>query len=304
MTLNPDDLFEREFEETRLRPGYDKGQVNDFLDAVQVELRRLIAENESLRDQVHGVGGAPEFVGGWDGPVQAVTSGEPLFADPAAGQVADDGFVAAGPSAAAVGSPEHARHQADQRIMAAMHAAETAEFDAHHRIEAAQREQAVAEATLERVKQRVAGLTSAVDQVEAAQAGGDRAEAGALLAAAQRLHDEHVWAAEEAATRREDHSRQQLEALEVRIADARERLAEADRMLRERADDFAVWAAEQKRYLAAPTAAQEPTEGREAVEGVQPGQPQEGVDHTASPADGAGQVRPASTGRGASSLWS
>ncbi|WP_374929296.1 DivIVA domain-containing protein [Kytococcus sedentarius] len=250
MPLNPDDLFEHEFDETRLRPGYDKSQVNDFLDGVQAELRRLIAENESLRDRLHGHSEAPEFAGGWEGPVEPITHGGP-GAGSMAQAPADDGFVPAGGPAAPAGSAEHARQEADQRIMAAMHAAESAEFDAHHRIEEARREQAEAEAALERVKERVAGLTVAADRVESA--GSEGAEAGELLAAAQRLHDEHVWAAEESARAREEHVERRLTELERRITDARERLAEADAMLRVRADEFAAWAAEQRRFLAAPS---------------------------------------------------
>lgn len=249
MPLNPDDLFEHEFDETRLRPGYEKSQVNDFLDGVQVELRRLIAENESLRDRLHGQSEAPEFAGGWEGPVEPITHAPPGTGS--MGQAtADDGFVPAGGPAAPAGSAEQVRQEADQRIMAAMHAAESAEFDAHHRIEQARREQAEAEAALQRVKERVAGLTSAADRVEAA--GDEGAQAGELLAAAQRLHDEHVWAAEESARSREQHVERRLAELEQRIADARERLAESDAMLRSRADEFAAWAAEQRRFLAAP----------------------------------------------------
>ncbi|WP_166429911.1 DivIVA domain-containing protein [Nesterenkonia sphaerica] len=49
MALTPDDLLNKEFPETKFRPGYDKDEVDDFLDEVVVEWRRLIQENEELR---------------------------------------------------------------------------------------------------------------------------------------------------------------------------------------------------------------------------------------------------------------
>lgn len=52
MALTPDDLLNKEFPETKFRPGYDKDEVDDFLDEVVVEWRRLIQENEELRAEV------------------------------------------------------------------------------------------------------------------------------------------------------------------------------------------------------------------------------------------------------------
>jgi DivIVA domain-containing protein len=49
MALMPDDLLNKDFPETKFRPGYDKDEVDDFLDEVVVEWRRLIQENEELR---------------------------------------------------------------------------------------------------------------------------------------------------------------------------------------------------------------------------------------------------------------
>lgn len=52
MALTPDDLLNKEFPETKFRPGYDKDEVDDFLDEVVVEWRRLVQENEDLKAQV------------------------------------------------------------------------------------------------------------------------------------------------------------------------------------------------------------------------------------------------------------
>lgn len=52
MALTPDDLLNMEFPETKFRPGYDKDEVDDFLDEVVVQWRRLVQENEDLQAQV------------------------------------------------------------------------------------------------------------------------------------------------------------------------------------------------------------------------------------------------------------
>ncbi|NLS10248.1 DivIVA domain-containing protein [Nesterenkonia sp. MY13] len=52
MALTPEDLLNKEFPETKFRPGYDKDEVDDFLDEVVVEWRRLIQENEQLQAEV------------------------------------------------------------------------------------------------------------------------------------------------------------------------------------------------------------------------------------------------------------
>lgn len=52
MALTPEDLLNKDFPETKFRPGYDKDEVDDFLDEVVVEWRRLIQENEKLTAEV------------------------------------------------------------------------------------------------------------------------------------------------------------------------------------------------------------------------------------------------------------
>src|SRR6516164_9421822 len=48
MPLTPADVRNKQFSTTRLRPGYDEEEVDAFLDEVEVELDRLIQENEEL----------------------------------------------------------------------------------------------------------------------------------------------------------------------------------------------------------------------------------------------------------------
>ena len=49
MPLTPDDVRSKQFTPVRLREGYDVTEVDSFLDEVEAELERLLAENEELR---------------------------------------------------------------------------------------------------------------------------------------------------------------------------------------------------------------------------------------------------------------
>lgn len=57
MTLTPEDVINKRFQPTKFREGYDQDEVDDFLDEIVVELRRLNQENEDLRKQVETSGG-------------------------------------------------------------------------------------------------------------------------------------------------------------------------------------------------------------------------------------------------------
>jgi DivIVA domain-containing protein len=52
MALTPEDVVNKRFQPTKFREGYDQDEVDDFLDEVVVELRRLGQENEELRQRV------------------------------------------------------------------------------------------------------------------------------------------------------------------------------------------------------------------------------------------------------------
>jgi DivIVA domain-containing protein len=49
LVLTPEDVVNKRFTVTKFREGYDQDEVDDFLDTVVVEFRRLAAENEELR---------------------------------------------------------------------------------------------------------------------------------------------------------------------------------------------------------------------------------------------------------------
>jgi len=57
MALTPEDVVNKRFQPTKFREGYDQDEVDDFLDEVVVELRRLNQENEELKQRVTAADG-------------------------------------------------------------------------------------------------------------------------------------------------------------------------------------------------------------------------------------------------------
>ena len=53
MPLTPEDVQKKQFSTVRFKEGYDEEEVDAFLDEVEAELRRLIAENASLSRASH-----------------------------------------------------------------------------------------------------------------------------------------------------------------------------------------------------------------------------------------------------------
>jgi DivIVA domain-containing protein len=52
MALTPEDVVNKRFQATKFREGYDQDEVDDFLDEVVNELRRLNEENEEMRGKL------------------------------------------------------------------------------------------------------------------------------------------------------------------------------------------------------------------------------------------------------------
>ncbi|MFZ4841401.1 MULTISPECIES: DivIVA domain-containing protein [Mycetocola] len=93
MALTPEDVVNKQFQQTKFREGYDQDEVDDFLDEVVVELRRLTQENQELTERLKAFesGNAPVAAAPSTTPVAAVPA--PVSAVPAP--------VAAAPAAAA-----------------------------------------------------------------------------------------------------------------------------------------------------------------------------------------------------------
>lgn len=52
--LTPENLVNKRFKPTKFRSGYSMDEVDDFLDEVVVELRRLASESENLQLRIPG----------------------------------------------------------------------------------------------------------------------------------------------------------------------------------------------------------------------------------------------------------
>ncbi|MHA7239012.1 DivIVA domain-containing protein [Arthrobacter sp. TMS1-12-1] len=104
MALTPEDVVNKRFQPTKFREGYDQDEVDDFLDEIVVELRRLNSENEELRRRLGD--GAPDAsqTTAIPAPVSASTrteSAPDAKGAPAAAQADDETSPAAVPAASA-----------------------------------------------------------------------------------------------------------------------------------------------------------------------------------------------------------
>ena len=52
MALTPEDIVNKRFQSTKFREGYDQDEVDDFLDEVVVEMRRVSEENAQLKTEL------------------------------------------------------------------------------------------------------------------------------------------------------------------------------------------------------------------------------------------------------------
>lgn len=82
MALTPEDVVNKRFQQTKFREGYDQDEVDDFLDEIVVELRRLTQENEELRAKLDALdarqGGVPVAVSAPAPVVAAVVAPSPI----------------------------------------------------------------------------------------------------------------------------------------------------------------------------------------------------------------------------------
>ena len=63
MALTPEDVLNKTFTQTQFRRGYDEREVDDFLDDIVAEMRRMSKESDDLRGELNtcreGKGMAP-----------------------------------------------------------------------------------------------------------------------------------------------------------------------------------------------------------------------------------------------------
>jgi DivIVA domain-containing protein len=93
MALTPEDVVNKRFQPTKFREGYDQDEVDDFLDEVVVELRRLNQENEELRQRLiasdsrinelqRSAGGSAQSAAATPSFVSEPVNAEPVKAEP------------------------------------------------------------------------------------------------------------------------------------------------------------------------------------------------------------------------------
>ncbi|GAA5230361.1 DivIVA domain-containing protein [Arthrobacter cryoconiti] len=85
MALTPEDVVNKRFQPTKFREGYDQDEVDDFLDEIVVELRRLHQENDDLRKKLADSGENPQTAPAATVPAAAKVAQvvEPVPAPPA-----------------------------------------------------------------------------------------------------------------------------------------------------------------------------------------------------------------------------
>ena len=77
MPLTPQEVKAMRFTPVRLREGYDMGEVDEFLDEVETELERLLAENDDLRSKLTAATGSAPPVTEAKAPEKAPEKEEP-----------------------------------------------------------------------------------------------------------------------------------------------------------------------------------------------------------------------------------
>jgi DivIVA domain-containing protein len=121
MPLNPEEVVNKRFSPTKFRQGYDEEEVDEFLDEVVAELRRLNAENDELRSKLsacesrvaelsRGGDHAQATASGSAGPagdhaIPAQSAPEQAVAEPAAAEATPEPTPEPEPAVAAAAEP-------------------------------------------------------------------------------------------------------------------------------------------------------------------------------------------------------
>jgi cell division initiation protein len=124
MALTPEDVVNKRFQQTKFREGYDQDEVDDFLDEIVVELRRVYAENEDLRQRLAAAESGSPVAAAAEAPKPAAAAAPvlPAIDDSAAASSANDLLTLARRL-----HEEHVREGADKRdaLIAEGHATAT-----------------------------------------------------------------------------------------------------------------------------------------------------------------------------------
>ncbi|AOP54041.1 DivIVA domain-containing protein [Brevibacterium aurantiacum] len=183
MALTPEDVVNKRFQHVKFRDGYDQDEVDDFLDEVVVEIRRLYQENDELRQKLSAA----------EQRVKELDAGGASAAAPAKDIDATQAMPAAVP---APSSQKAAEAPKQEQTPAAPAVPETTEQPSAPAVkEAAPAAQAPA------AKESASAGNNAAPAAAAGTAAGlglgsglgsGDGDAHGLIALAQRVHDEHV----------------------------------------------------------------------------------------------------------------
>ncbi|MGO1610811.1 DivIVA domain-containing protein [Brevibacterium sp. BDJS002] len=183
MALTPEDVVNKRFQHVKFRDGYDQDEVDDFLDEVVVEIRRLYQENDELRQKLSTA----------EQRVKELDAGGASAAAPAKDIDATQAMPAAVP---APSSQKAAEAPKQEQTPAAPAVPETTEQPSAPAVkEAAPAAQAPA------AKESASAGNNAAPAAAAGTAAGlglgsglgsGDGDAHGLIALAQRVHDEHV----------------------------------------------------------------------------------------------------------------
>lgn len=174
MALTPEDVVNKRFQPTKFREGYDQDEVDDFLDEIVVELRRLNQENDELRRKVSELQSGESGEAAVPAPVSADGTEEPATDSP-------DAVTEAPAEPATEVSVDEEKAKAQQ--------SETA--PAASAVPAAKTEPTVTESAP--APEATATQPTAPGAPEAGAAHGATATSAAgVLAMAQKLHDDYV----------------------------------------------------------------------------------------------------------------
>lgn len=205
MALTPEDVVNKRFQHVKFRDGYDQDEVDDFLDEVVVELRRLNQENDDLRQKLSVAeqrvseleSGADKNVAADADATQAMPAAVAPGTDDKAEKKADDTKATSGPVVASqqpAGSAPVAKPATEAPVAEATPAKddlkpEPKADDKALDTKAAQAAPAAAATAAAPVKDAPSTSAPAPATPAAPSAGTD---AHGLIALAQRVHDEHI----------------------------------------------------------------------------------------------------------------
>jgi len=80
MAMSPEDILSKRFLTTKFREGYDQDEVDDFLDEVVLEFRRVLTENQDLKSD-------------GSSPIEALSNPSEAAAFPVASDVVDSAVL-------------------------------------------------------------------------------------------------------------------------------------------------------------------------------------------------------------------